>query len=70
MKQNEDTSALRCELETYQREGVPLLLNGVRSTPLEIEKACKMAEEGVYMRDYVHNEEGVIESLEFDFVKF
>lgn len=69
MKQNENAAAFRCELETYQREGVPLLLNGVRSTPLEIEKAHEMAEDGVYMRDYVHNEKGEIESLEFDFVK-
>lgn len=45
------------------------MLNGKPSTPEEIEQACCIAEEGGYMRDYIHNERGEIEELDFDFVK-
>ncbi|MFR9147755.1 hypothetical protein [Blautia producta] len=45
------------------------MLNGSPSTPEEIEQACSVAEEGVYMRDYVQNERGEVEKLQFDFVK-
>ena len=69
MKKDKETRALRCELETYRRQGIPLLLNGSPSTPEEIEQACSIAEEGVYMRDYVQNERGEVERLQFDFVK-
>ena len=69
MKKDKETRALRCELETYRRQGIPLLLNGSPSTPEEIEQACSIAEEGVYMRDYVQNERGEVERLQFDFVE-
>ena len=69
MKKDKETRALRCELETYRRQGIPLLLNGSPSTPEEIEQACSSAEEGVYMRDYVQNERGEVERLQCDFVK-
>ena len=39
------------------------------STPKKIVKAHKLAENGVYMRDYVENEKGEIAKLKFDFVK-
>lgn len=44
-------------------------LDGHPSTPKEIAKAHKLAENGVYMRDYVENEKGEIAKLKFDFVK-
>ena len=57
------------EPETYLMEGVSLWLNGNPSTPGEIVKACTIEEEGVYMRDYIHNERGHVEKLQFDLVK-
>lgn len=69
MKKDKETRTLRCELETYRRQGIPLLLNGSPSTPEEIEQACSVAEEGVYMRDYVQNDRGEVERLQFDLVK-
>jgi len=68
-KHSKETAALRCELETYRKQGVPLWLDGCRSTPQSIEKAHQVAEDGVYMRDYVYNEKGEIEKLQFDLVK-
>lgn len=60
---------LKKELKDYQEAGVTLWLDGHPSTPKEIAKAHKLAENGVYMRDYVENEKGEIAKLKFDFVK-
>ncbi len=60
---------LKKELRDYQEAGVTLWLHGHPSTPKKIVKAHKLAENGVYMRDYVENEKGEIAKLKFDFVK-
>ena len=60
---------LKKELKDYQEAGVTLWLDGHPSTPKEIAKAHKLAENGGYMRDYVENEKGEIAKLKFDFVK-
>ena len=60
---------LKKELRDYQEAGVTLWLDGHPSTPKKIVKAHKLAENGVYMRDYVENEKGEIAKLKFDFVK-
>ena len=65
-KKKKETSALRCELETYYLQGVPLWLEGRPSTPKEIVKACHVAETGVYMRDYVQNDRGEVVRVSFD----
>lgn len=49
--------------------GVPLFLNGRRSTPRRIERAYRIAENGQYMRDYIQDEKGSLKGLSFDFVK-
>lgn len=69
MSKNKKSSPLGDELESYRIEGIPLWLNGKPSTPQEIVQACMIEEEGTYMRDYVQNERGKIERLEFDLVK-
>ena len=57
------------ELEFYQREGIPLQLNGVPSTPKKIAKAHKIAEDITYMRDYIRDSQGRLTSLGFDPVR-
>ena len=52
-----------------EKEPSPLWLNGKPSTPEEIVHACMIEEEGTYMRDYVQNERGKVERLEFDLIK-
>ena len=69
MSKEKESSPLGRELETYQTEGIPLWLNGKPSTPEEIVHACMIEEEGTYMRDYVQNERGKVERLEFDLIK-
>ncbi|MCI7738591.1 MAG: hypothetical protein ACI4GE_11910 [Lachnospiraceae bacterium] len=46
-----------------------LCLDGELSTPDRIARACRVEEEGSYMRDYVSDEEGAIQQIRFDFVK-
>ena len=51
---------LKDELKDYRKQGVRLFLNGNPSTPKCIAKACMIAEDGGYMRDYTADEEGRI----------
>lgn len=62
-------SDLREELQDYNRKGYDLWLDGIPSTPKAIAKACCLAEEGSYMRDYIADERGNIRQIRFDFVK-
>lgn len=68
-KSKKAKSDFRRELEAYARDGVGLYLNGVPSTPREIEKAHRIAEDTSYMRDYITGEDGKLRRLEFDSVK-
>ena len=43
--------ALINELEAYRKNQIELILNGKRSSPVEIATACMVQEEGSYMRD-------------------
>ena len=44
------------------------MLDGRPSTPKAIMKAHCIAEDGAYMRDYVQDEEGRVETLQFDLI--
>lgn len=67
--QKKETSALRLELETYQKQGVELWLDGRLSTPQSITRAHMIAEEGSYMRDYIQSEDGAVSSIHFNLVR-
>lgn len=64
-----ETSALRSELEKYQKQGVKLWLDGQPGTPKSIAKAHLIAEEGTYMRDYVRDDTGEVANLYFNLVR-
>ncbi len=53
------------ELENYEKNGVAIWMEGCKASPLQVVTACMLKEEGSYMRDYVMNPEGNIESLAF-----
>ena len=65
-KQKDD---FRKELDAYQAQGISLWLDGEPSSPKEIWKAHKIAEDISYMRDYVPDSYGRLLRLEFDAVK-
>ena len=60
---------LRRELELYREKGISLYLDGSPSTPKKIAKACQIAEDGGYMRDYTEDEEGHIACVSFDLIR-
>ena len=68
-KYEKEMEDLRRELREYRRQGVGLYLDGISSTPKEIARACVIAENGTYMRDYGDNEGGEIRSINFEFVE-
>ena len=48
--------------------GISLYLDGERSDPRAIARACQIADGGGYMRDYTEDETGRIARVDFDFV--
>ena len=62
--------SIRRELESYRDKGIELYLDGIPSTPKKIAKACQIAEDGGYMRDYTEDEEGNIACVSFDFIRY
>lgn len=66
---DKEKQPLRCELKVYEKQGVELRLGGQPVSSKVITQACKIAEEGDYMRDYVYDGKGGLKSLNFDFVK-
>lgn len=65
MSTRETYRSLYKELEQYEDQGVDILIDGYRASPLQIVTAYMAREEGTYMRDYVLDQEGNIESLTF-----
>lgn len=60
---------LKDELKDYRKQGIRLFLDGDPSTPKDIARACMIAENGGYMRDYTTDEQGRIAKVNFDFIK-
>ena len=69
MKENtEDIQNLETELQVYFSSGIHLLLEGRESCPERIATACAVAENGTYMRDYMQDETGRVNKINFNFV--
>ncbi len=56
---------LYAEMEGFEKNGVCLLIDGSHASPMQVVRAHMVREEGSYMRDYVLNKDGRIESLSF-----
>ena len=59
---------LETELQSYQDSGIRLLLEGRESSPESSAEACAVAEHGTYMRDYIQDETGKLNIIDFNFV--
>ena len=57
--------SLFTELKNYENNGVPILMDGSKASPMQIVEAHMLREEGSYMRDYVMDPEGYLQSLTF-----
>lgn len=56
---------LYTEMEGFEKNGVCLLIDGNHASPMQVVRAHMVREDGSYMRDYVLNKDGRIESLSF-----
>ena len=56
---------LYTELESFEKNGVCILIDGSHASPMQVVKAHMVREAGSYMRDYELDKEGHIESLSF-----
>ena len=56
---------LYSEMQTYERKGVRMVMDGYLVSPMQVVTAYMTKEEGTYMRDYVIDPDGKIESLIF-----
>ncbi len=54
------------ELETYYRQGISLWVENSNVSPIELISCNLVQEESEYMRDYITNERGMVESIHFD----
>ncbi len=57
--------SLYSELEDYEKRGISMSVDGYPASPLQIVQAHMIHEQGNYMRDYVLDPQGYIESLAF-----
>lgn len=64
-KQRISYENLYTEMEGFEKNGVRLLIDGSHASPMQVVRAHMFREEGSYMRDYILNQDGRIESLSF-----
>ncbi len=68
-KKKKTGGSLKKELSRLKKEGVYLEINGEPGSPETISKACKLAENGTYMRDYIADDKGGVTEIHFHWVK-
>lgn len=56
---------LFAELKKYERAGIRMQINGNPASPLQIVSAHMLKEENIYMRDYIMDEDGKVQELDF-----
>ena len=61
----ESYRSLYSELKQYEKRGIDILMDGYQVSPMQIVTAYMAKEEGAYMRDYVMDQNGRLESLTF-----
>ena len=69
--ENNDTNyqELFTELTTYERSGIRMQIDGLPASPLQIVSAHMVREDSNYMRDYIVDENGMVQELDFYKVK-
>lgn len=66
MEKNEKSyQELFAELTGYERSGVRMQIDGFPASPLQIVSAHMVREDNTYMRDYIIDDNGMIQELDF-----
>ncbi len=53
------------ELTRYERSGIVMQIDGSPASPMQIVSAHMVKEDDVYMRDYIMDENGIVQELDF-----
>ncbi|XCP85459.1 hypothetical protein ABXS75_01190 [Roseburia hominis] len=56
---------LFAELTRYENSGIRMQIDGMPASPMQIVSAHMLREDSGYMRDYIMDEKGVVEELDF-----
>ena len=64
-KEEERYRELFAELRKYERQGVRMQIDGYPASPMQIVSAHMLREEQSYMRDYIMDENGMVQELDF-----
>lgn len=64
-KDDKSYQELFAELTNYERSGIRMQINGYPASPLQIVSAHMVREGNTYMRDYILDEDGMIQELDF-----
>lgn len=64
-KNDRSYQELFAELTRYERSGIRMQINGFPASPLQIVSAHMVRENHTYMRDYIMDEKGILQELDF-----
>lgn len=64
-KNDRSYQELFAELTRYERSGIRMQINGFPASPLQIVSAHMVRENHTYMRDYIMDEKGMLQELDF-----
>ena len=53
------------ELSEYEKSGVRIKVDGVSASPMQVVSAHLVKEDNAYMRDYIIDEDGQLEEINF-----
>ena len=64
-KSDKNFEELFTELKNYERRGIRMHIDGCPASPLQIVSAHMLREDNTYMRDYIMDENGKVQQLDF-----
>ncbi len=68
-KEDRSYQELFAELTRYERSGIVMQIDGTPASPMQIVSAHMVREDDVYMRDYIMDENGIVQELDFYKIK-
>lgn len=54
------------QLSCYEKQGIPIFLDNVQCSPLQVVETCMIKEGNDYMPDFVQDDNGNLYQLRFD----
>lgn len=64
-KEDRSYQELFAELTRYERSGITMQIDGLPASPMQIVSAHMVRDDSIYMRDYIMDENGIVQKLDF-----